>query len=109
MKAEQLRKFALSLPETTEEPHFQYASFRVKGKIFVTLPPDEQYAHIFVDDQQREMALNFHPDFVEVLMWGKKVAGIRVLLSKAEPAVVKQLVHGAWSRKAPKHLARPAV
>lgn len=31
-----LRKLALSFPETTEEPHFEKISFRVKKKIFAT-------------------------------------------------------------------------
>lgn len=31
-----LRKLALSFPGTTEEPHFEKISFRVKKKIFVT-------------------------------------------------------------------------
>ena len=30
------RKLALSFPETTEEPHFEKTSFRVKNKIFAT-------------------------------------------------------------------------
>lgn len=30
------RKIALSFPETTEEPHFEKTSFRVKRKIFAT-------------------------------------------------------------------------
>ncbi|MBI2280797.1 MAG: MmcQ/YjbR family DNA-binding protein [Bacteroidetes bacterium] len=30
------RKIALSFPETTEEPHFEKTSFRVKNKIFAT-------------------------------------------------------------------------
>ncbi|MDB5988361.1 MAG: hypothetical protein JWR16_3414 [Nevskia sp.] len=109
MKSEQLREYALSLPETTEEPHFHYTSFRVNGKIFVTLPPEEKYAHIFVDDLQREMAVDLYPEFVEVLTWGKKIAGIRVLLSKAKPTVIRQLVHSAWARKAPKSLVKSAV
>lgn len=33
---ETFRKLALSFPETTEEPHFEKISFRVKGKIFAT-------------------------------------------------------------------------
>jgi predicted DNA-binding protein (MmcQ/YjbR family) len=31
-----LKKLALSFPETTEEPHFEKTSFRVKNKIFAT-------------------------------------------------------------------------
>lgn len=33
---ETLRKIALSFPETTEDPHFEKTSFRVKNKIFAT-------------------------------------------------------------------------
>ncbi|HEX6832273.1 MAG TPA: MmcQ/YjbR family DNA-binding protein [Rudaea sp.] len=109
MKYKDLRKYALSLPQTTEEPHFHYTSFRVKGKIFVTVPPEEQCAHIFVDDEQREMVTELYPEFAEVLMWGKKIAGVKVMLHKAEMAVVKQLVRNAWTRKAPKSLVRAAA
>ena len=31
------RSFALSLPDTSEQPHFELTSFRVKKKIFATL------------------------------------------------------------------------
>ncbi|WP_407429510.1 MmcQ/YjbR family DNA-binding protein [Arcticibacter sp.] len=31
-----MRKLALSFPQTTEEPHFEKTSFRVKKKIFAT-------------------------------------------------------------------------
>jgi hypothetical protein len=33
VKLNDVRRFAMSLPEVTEEPHFAYTSFRVKGKI----------------------------------------------------------------------------
>src|SRR6478672_5062537 len=48
MKIAAVREFALGLPEATEEPHFDFASFRVRGKIFVTVPPDETHIHVFV-------------------------------------------------------------
>jgi YjbR len=38
---EDLRLLALSFPETTEEPHFEKISFRVKKKIFATY--DEKF------------------------------------------------------------------
>jgi predicted DNA-binding protein (MmcQ/YjbR family) len=31
-----LRQFALSLPETTQEPHFEKTSFKVRKRIFAT-------------------------------------------------------------------------
>jgi hypothetical protein len=109
MKLDQVRKFALSLPEVTEEPHFQYTSFRVRGKIFLTAPPGERYIHVFVDFEAREPALELHPDFVEKLMWGTRVAGLRVTLAGAKPGVVHELVLVAWRRKAPKGLAATLV
>jgi predicted DNA-binding protein (MmcQ/YjbR family) len=34
-----IRAIALALPDAEEHPHFDRASFRVRGKIFATLPP----------------------------------------------------------------------
>lgn len=102
-----VRKFALSLPETTEEPHFDFASFRVRGKIFVTAPPDGQHIHIFVTEEQREQALALHPGCLEKLWWGKSVRGLRMKLEAASAAVMQQLVRMAWEHRAPKALLGP--
>jgi len=104
MKLSDARRLALSLPEVTEEPHFDYTSFRVRGKIFATAPPDGQHLHIFVAEEDREPALASHDGFLEKLFWGDKARGLRVVLRKAKPAVVKQLLYRAWMRKAPKAL-----
>lgn len=104
MKLEQARRFALSLPGTAGAPHFNYASFRVAGKIFATAPPEGTHLHVFVDEQQREAALAMEPDFLEKLHWGKQVVGLRVALAKAKPKFVESLLRQAWARKAPKRL-----
>jgi hypothetical protein len=112
MQVEELRSFALSLPETSEEPHFHYSSFRVRGKIFVTVPPGEMVAHVFVGDKQRDKAVALRPESVETLMWGKRAVGVRISLAKAKTAFVEELVRNAWRRKAPRTLANaigPAV
>ena len=36
MKADLLRRIAISFPQMTEAPHFTRTSFRVKKKIFAT-------------------------------------------------------------------------
>ena len=104
MKYETVRAFALALPDTTEAPHHHFGSFRVKGRIFVTVPPDRGHLHVFVSEQDREVALALHPGFVEKLLWGGKVAGIKVALADAEAAAVKALVRQAYEYKA---AARP--
>lgn len=104
MKISTVRNYALSLPEATEAPHFKYQSFRVRDKIFVTVPPGEETIHIFLPEAQREQALALYPHFVEKLVWGSSVTGVRVTLADAEPAVVKALILAAWQHKAPKTL-----
>jgi hypothetical protein len=105
MKLEQARRHALSLPESGEMPHFDYTSFRVRGRIFATAPPDGKLLNVFVGDEDRERALALHPEWVEKLWWGKKVVGVRVTLAKARPGMVMDLLTGAWKRKAPKALS----
>ncbi len=106
MKIAEVRRFALKLPEVTEQPHHGSPSFRVRGKIFVTVSPAETHIHVFVSETVRERALALHGEFVEKLWWGGKVWGIRIELAPAAPAVVKELVRSAWKSKAPGALVR---
>ena len=106
MRLQQVRRFAMSLPEVTEEPHFNYTSFRVGGKIFATAAPEGEHLHVFVADEEREIALAMEPGFLDKLFWGKRVVGVRVSLAKARPRVVNKLLTLAWTRKASKHLVK---
>ena len=105
MKLQQAREFALSLPEATEEPHFDYSSFRVRGKIFATIPPDGAFLHIFVDEDQRAPLIAAYPEVFTPLHWGVKVVGVRVVLAPANADAVTRLLRQSWMRKAPKRLA----
>jgi hypothetical protein len=98
----QVRKHAHSLPDVTEEPHFERTSFRIKGKIFLTAKLSEPHIHVFVPEQAREPALAMHPQFLSKLLWGGKVVGLRVDLPKAQLDVVRELVEIAWQSKAEK-------
>jgi hypothetical protein len=109
VKLAPVRRLALSLPEVTEQPHFDYSSFRVRGKIFLTVPPGEQFLHVFVGEEVREPALAMYSEFLEKLTWGKKVLGLRVTLEQASPEVVRRLVRQAWEGKAPASLAKSGV
>lgn len=104
MRLTAARTYALSLPEAAEAPHHEYSSYRVRGRIFATVPPDGAHLHVFPDERSREEALVRHSDFVEKLIWGKKVVGLRLTLAEANPAVVKRLLREAWIHRAPKRL-----
>lgn len=98
------RRYALSLPAATEQPHHAATSFRVSGKIFATVPPDEGTLNLFVDDVLREQMVATWPDAFENLMWGGKVAGLTANLARAAPATVKRLLLAAWQHKTPLRL-----
>lgn len=97
-----VRKFALSLPDVTEEPHFHMTSFRTRGKIFVTAPPEKTHIHVFVGETHREPVLAMYPTFIDKLLWGGKVCGLRIALAPATPKVVQELIRSAWEGKAGK-------
>ncbi len=80
------------------------SSFRVRGKIIATVPPEEVFLHVFVDEERRELAVSMYPEFCEKLWWGKKVVGVRVSLAQADADEVKDLLRAAWAAKAPKKL-----
>jgi len=102
MRMSTVRRYALSLPEVTEAPHHDDASFRFRGGIFVTVPPAQDVVHVFVDDDQRERALAMYPHLASQLMWGAKARGVRVTLAAADAHAVKALVRAAYEKRVAK-------
>jgi hypothetical protein len=101
---DQARRFALSLPEVTEQPHHDMSSFRVRGKIFVTVPPDEEHLHVFVDEPEIAASVAEDPAAFEPLRWGQQVRGVRVNLAPAPADRVQELIEESWRRNATKRL-----
>ncbi len=98
------RRLALSLPEVTEAPHFDMASFRVRGKIFVTVPPEGTRLHVFIDPLEVEGYVAQHPAAFEPLHWGGRLSELRVSLAATPAAVLAEVIEEAWRRTAPKRL-----
>lgn len=99
MKVDAVRRFALSLPDATEEPHFHYSSFRIGGKIFATMPPSNDLLHVFAPEEDREAAIAAHPEICETIHWGKRVVGVRVDLKSASRSLVEDLLRAAYDSK----------
>ncbi len=98
------RRFALSLPGATEEPHFDMSSFRVRGKIFATVPPDGAHLHVFVDEMEIDASVAEDPAAFEPLRWGQRTRGLRIRLAPAPRRSVETLILESWRRKAPKRV-----
>jgi hypothetical protein len=100
MQIGQARKFALSLPGATEQPHFDKSSFRVGRKIFATVPSGNEYLHLFLDGDEIRACIAQDPSVFEELWWGKRLVGLRVFLPRADADQVRELLQEAWQRKA---------
>lgn len=74
----------------------------MRGKIFVTIPLEEDFIHVFVGEEDRQQALALYPEFIETLLWGTKVLGLRVALATAKPTVVKSLLGKAYDTRVKK-------
>jgi hypothetical protein len=95
MTVEDFRRIALSFPDTAENAHMNHPDFRVKGKIFATLPnPEDGWAMVKLPPQQQEVFVQMAPSvFVPVNgAWGRQGA-TRVRLK----AVTEETLRGALS------------
>lgn len=99
MTVEQIRKLALAFPEAVEQEHFGNPSFRVRGRIFATVP-DEEHVNVMIDPFDIDAAMRAEPESCEELR------GVRISLSDAAAPMVDELLRAAWRRKAPKRLQR---
>jgi hypothetical protein len=106
MRLDTARRYALSLPETSEEPHFELSSFRVKGKIFATVPTTGRHLHVHADAGEIEALVEGEPAAYERIIWGKRTVDgwVRVNLPAADRREVEELLEEAWRRKAPKRV-----
>jgi hypothetical protein len=98
-----VRALALALPETTEEDHHGKPSFRVRGRIFATLPDDE-HLNVMIDPMDVDGAVRRAPAVCEPLLWGNEVRGVRVHMHVATVELAGELLSAAWRRKAPRSL-----
>jgi hypothetical protein len=100
MNADSVRRLATSLPDVTEEPHFHFTSFRIDGKIFATMPPSGVLLHVFVSEEERNLAVLSRPDVCEELHWGKRLVGVKIDLKAADDDLVATLIRSAYDDKA---------
>lgn len=104
MTSADFRRAALSLPEAMESAHMDHPDFRVRGKIFATLWPDDDGVVMLRPEQQREfMAEN--PEVFEPVKggWGRKGA-TQVHFELVDNETLRRALTAAWHKAAPKKL-----
>jgi len=100
-----LRKVALKLPETTEEPHFDMPSFRVRGKIFATARLNEPKAMLKLPRELQSAMTKAHPSIIAPVpgYWGQQGSTF-IATDKVDKVLFADLVASAWAGVAPKKL-----
>lgn len=101
----EVRAAALGLPEVTEQPHHEMASFRVDGKIIATVP-DNEHLRIMLDEHKIRAVTSENPQSFHEFYWGKRLACLVVDLADMTMPQIRELLTEAWLRKAPPTLAR---
>src|SRR5438132_9379666 len=106
MTADEFRSLALSLPEASEAAHRDHPDFRVRGKIFATLGPDETWGMVKLTPDQQALFVRREPDAFRPFpgAWGRRGC-TKVCLAAAEELTVRQALTAAWRNTAPKRLA----
>ncbi len=105
MTPEGFRKLALSLPEATEGAHMDHPDFRVRGRIFATLWPEDGRGVVMLSPPEQESLTRARPSMFTPVPggWGRKGA-TAVQLDAADAKSVRDALKLAWRCKAPKSL-----
>ncbi|SRR6266404_7751718 len=108
MKADDFRRIALSLPESSESAHMGHPDFRVGGKIFATLGyPNGETGVIMLPPEEQERLTRGYPDAFGPVKgaWGRR-GNTTVVLEAVDAAMLRQAMVAAWRKKAPARLLK---
>jgi hypothetical protein len=105
--ADEFRSQALSLPEASEDAHMGHPDFRVRGKIFATLGPDEDWGMVKLTADEQAWFVRTESDVFQPFSgaWGRRGC-TKVCLAAAQELTVRQALIAAWRNTAPKRLAQ---
>ena len=100
------RKLALDLPETVEKSHFGKADFRVRNRIFVSLPEADR-AVVKLDRDQQEMMAAAEPSVFRPVPggWGQK-GWTSIMLEACDEQTFRSAIRTAWRNVAPPALRK---
>jgi hypothetical protein len=94
----------LALPGVTQADHHGRRSFRVGAGAVVATVPSDGVLNVLTGEELAR-AVSAQPG-VALLSWGASTPGVRVDLGLVDPALLEELLHAAWARRAPTSLRR---
>ncbi|WP_228446947.1 MmcQ/YjbR family DNA-binding protein [Streptomyces paludis] len=105
MDAEDVRRTALSLPETLEKEAWSMPTFRVAGKMFVTVPDDGTSFAVRCPRHEREELIAAEPEKFWVPPHEASSSWVRVRIAALEDLdELRDIVEDSWRQAAPGRL-----
>ncbi|MFJ4923813.1 MmcQ/YjbR family DNA-binding protein [Streptomyces sp. NPDC088725] len=104
--ANDVRRIALSLPETVEKEAWSMPTFRVAGKMFITVPDDETSFAVRCPRHERTELIAAEPEKFWVPAHEASSAWVRVRLAALEDlAELRDILVDSWQQAAPDRLS----
>ena len=103
---DEVRRYALSLPEATETAHWEKPSFRVRDKIFAVLQPGGRTVTVKTAGEERSFYTAMAPEIYRVPETFSKLNYMHVDLELVDPGELKEVLWKAWSNVAPQKLVK---
>src|SRR3954447_26870139 len=100
--AEDVRRIALSLPDTVEKVAWSMPTFRVAGKMFATLPEDETSTAVRCPKEERNELALAEPEKFWIADHEAGFAWVRVRLAALEDLdELRDILVDSWRQAAP--------
>ncbi|MDX2595450.1 MmcQ/YjbR family DNA-binding protein [Streptomyces sp. WI03-4A] len=103
--AEDVRRIALSLPDTTEKTAWNMPTFRVAGNMFATLPEDETSIAVRCPKEERDELVLAEPGKFWIAGHEAQFAWVRARLAALEDEdELRDILADSWRQAAPPRL-----
>ncbi|MDQ0957491.1 hypothetical protein QFZ66_001369 [Streptomyces sp. B4I13] len=103
--AEDVRRIALSLPETTEKTAWSMPTFRVAEKMFATLPEEETSLAVRCPKEERDELVLAEPGKFWIADHEAQFAWVRARLAALEDEEeLRDVLADSWRQAAPQRL-----
>jgi hypothetical protein len=100
--SDEVRRIALSLPQTTEKIAWSMPTFRVAGKMFATLPEDETSMAVRCPKEERDELVLAEPEKFWIAGHEAGFAWVRVRLAALEDLdELRDILVDSWRQAAP--------
>jgi hypothetical protein len=103
--SDDVRRLALSLPETSEKPCYGTPGFYVRKKLFARIREDAETLVVKVEMGERELLMAAEPDTFFITDHYRDWPSVLVHLGAIAPDELLEVLTDSWLIAAPKRLA----